>query len=223
MRDETAMRKVLVWDLPVRLFHWTLVILVGLAWYSVKQGGNWMSLHLWCGYGILVLVSFRLLWGVVGSTHARFADFVRGPFTAWRYLRGSAGEYLGHNPLGGWSVLTLLALLLLQAGSGLFADDEIFTRGPLYHWVGGQISSQLTGFHKLHANILLGFIALHIGAIVFYRLAKGENLLHPMLSGYKKVPSKQVLPASRISSPWLALVILGVCAAAWYGLLFVRF
>lgn len=220
--NENQTCKVLVWDLPVRLFHWSLVGAVALAWLSAEQGR--MGVHLWCGYAILVLVSFRLLWGFSGSTHARFSDFVRGPRAILRYLSAPPlpGQMLGHNPLGGWSVLALLALLLAQAGSGLFANDDISTYGPLYEWVSSRTSRLLTRLHHLNFNILLALVALHISAIVFYRLVKGEDLIHPMLHGYKAVECSDVPPA-RAANPWLALGLLGVCAAAWYGVLFVRF
>lgn len=221
-----SLQKILVWDIPVRVFHWSIVILVGLAWYSGEQGGlDWMEVHLWCGYGILTLVLFRVLWGFVGGAHARFTDFVRGPVTAWRYARRMFGSghqgYLGHNPLGGWSVLMLLLLLLIQAGTGLFASDDILIEGPLYDYVSSDTSRQLTSLHKLNFNILLAFIGLHLLAIISYLLFKKENLVHPMLSGYKKLsspPATRSVPAS--GNLGLALGLLALCAGGVYALMF---
>jgi cytochrome b len=119
-------------------------------------------------------------------------------------------------------VIALLVALLVQAVTGLFANDDIFTYGPLYDWVGSRASALLTTFHKLQFNILLAFVALHIAAIVFYRVVKGEDLLRPMIHGYKTVPRAFVPSESRQASLWLALVLFGLCAGAWYGLLFLR-
>ena len=126
-------RRILVWDLPVRLFHWLLVMLVIVSFVTGELGGTWMQIHLWSGYTILGLLLFRLAWGFIGGHHARFSSFVRGPNAVRRYARTlwdrSAPRHLGHNPLGGWSVLAMLLLLLFQVATGLFANDDIFTQG----------------------------------------------------------------------------------------------
>jgi cytochrome b len=181
--------RVLVWDLPTRLFHWLLVALVAFSFYSGKTGGLLMTYHEWSGVAILVLVLFRVLWGFWGGAYARFADFLKGPRKVWRYALGLFGPdyrpHLGHNPLGGWSIVAVLACLFVQAATGLFANDDIFTEGPLYAWVSKDTSDWLTGIHHLNQNILLGLVALHLAAIAFHFVVKHENLVIPMATGRK--------------------------------------
>jgi cytochrome b len=202
-----------VWDPAVRLFHWALVALVAGAWISVELGA--MEVHRWCGYSLLTLVLFRLAWGLVGSRHARFGDFLRPPRTVWRYLRGGDVVYGGHNPLGGWSVAALLGVLLLQAGTGLFATDEILFEGPYYPAVEGATAAWLTAIHKQNVDVLLALIALHVGAVLFHRLARGHDLVRPMITGYD--PLRPGLEQPR--PPWLALVVAALAAGAVAALL----
>lgn len=187
---EKPSHRVLVWDPPTRLFHWLLVVLVTISFVTGKMGGTAMQYHEWSGVAILVLVLFRVLWGVLGGTQSRFATFVRGPRKVVDYARALAGgkskRYLGHNPLGAWSIIAMLAALAIQAGTGLFANDDIFTEGPLFQWVSKGTSDWLTRIHLINRNILIGLVALHIGAIVFYLVAKRENLILPMLTGRKQ-------------------------------------
>lgn len=205
-----------VWDLPTRLFHWILVALVIAQWWTADSFDT-MNYHLWGGYAVLALVLFRLVWGFVGSDTARFRDFVRGPGAALAYVkalpRGDAPRYLGHNPLGGWSIVAMLILLLVQAGTGLFANDDIFIEGPLYSWVSKGTSDWLTTIHRLNFDLLLILIAIHLAAVLFYLLVKRENLIHPMLSGRKHFPSASAVPAPRMVSPWRGLVVLAVASA----------
>lgn len=205
-----------VWDLPTRLFHWILVALVIAQWWTADSFDT-MHYHLWGGYAVLVLVLFRLVWGFVGSDTARFRDFVRGPGTALAYIkalpRGDAPRYLGHNPLGGWSIVAMLVLLLVQAGTGLFANDDIFIEGPLYSWVSKGTSDWLTTIHRLNFDLLLILIAIHLAAVLFYLLVKRENLIHPMLSGCKHLPPASAVPQPRMVSPWRGLVVLAVASA----------
>ncbi|MEI2782729.1 MAG: cytochrome b/b6 domain-containing protein [Candidatus Competibacter sp.] len=212
-----ALQTVTVWDLPTRLFHWTLVALMIFQWLTAEFGSA-MDWHVWGGYAILALVLFRLIWGFVGSDTVRFRDFVRGPGTALGYvkalLRGETPLYLGHNPMGGWSIVAMLVLLLVQAGTGLFANDDITIEGPLYAWVSKGTSDWLTAIHKFNFNLLLLVIAVHISAVLFYLFVKRENLIHPMLSGRKHLPPDMVGQAPRIVSPWLGLAVLAVAVAA---------
>lgn len=184
---EQPPRRVYVWDLPVRLTHWGLFIAIALAWISAQLGFEWRHVHTWSGYTVIVLVGFRLLWGVLGSETARFADFLAGPRTVWRYVRGwrRQAATLGHNPLGGWAVVVLLAAALLQAAAGLFATDDILYSGPLNGAVGNATADALGGLHTGFVNTLLALIALHVLAIAVYRLVRRENLLRPMITGYK--------------------------------------
>ena len=148
-----------------------------------------MKYHEWSGLAILVLVLFRILWGFVGGQESRFKSFVKGPSAVYRYARTmfqrDSDGHLGHNPLGGWSVLLLLTSLLVQAGTGLFANDDILTEGPLFNLVSKDTSDWLTGIHHINKIILAGLISIHIGAILFYFFYKKKNLIYPMVSGSK--------------------------------------
>ena len=157
-------RPILVWDLPTRLFHWLLAALVITSFVTGKIGGLWMQYHMWSGYAILELIGFRLAWGVVGGRHARFSAFLRGPGAVLRYVltmhRRDTPEPLGHNPLGGWSVMAMLITLLIQALTGLFANDDIFIEGPLFSWVNKAASDWLTHVHRLNQKIILLLVAV---------------------------------------------------------------
>jgi cytochrome b len=199
-----------VWDAPVRVFHWVLVALVLTSWVTSEIGGNAMTYHMWSGYTILALVLFRIAWGFVGSTHARFGSFVKGPGAVMRYAAGltkaGSARFLGHNPLGGWSVLLMLASILLQASTGLFANDDIATEGPLASRVSGATSSLLTTIHRINFYVLLALICLHLAAILYYLLVKRENLIGAMITGRKHVETTVGEPT--IASSWLAFVLL---------------
>jgi cytochrome b len=206
------------WDLPVRLVHWLLVVLVFASWLSSEIGGNAMTYHMWAGYAILALVLFRIAWGFLGSQHARFCDFVRGPGTVARYLGGllrvDAPRFVGHNPAGGWSVLALLSSLFVQAATGMFANDEISTEGPLAAHVSIAMSDWLTTVHRYNFNVLLVLISLHVAAVLFYLLAKRENLINAMVTGRKRMPEGKPAAAGRMASTWRAAMILAIAAAA---------
>jgi cytochrome b len=215
------MHTVRVWDLPTRLFHWTLAVcVIGLV-ITANVGGNWMNWHLRLGYTVLSLLLFRLVWGFVGGYWSRFSTFIYGPATVLAYLRGDGPpeHRVGHNPLGMLSVLALLCILLAQVGTGLIADDEIAYTGPLVRFVSGETISDATSYHKnVGKFIVLGLVVLHLLAIAFYKLVKKDNLVRPMVSGDKTVvvpvPSARDTAGSRIA----ALVVFGLCAAAVYGL-----
>lgn len=217
--DATKTREVTVWDLPTRLFHWALVALVILSLYTGFVGGlREMELHMLSGQAILALVAFRLIWGFIGGTHARFADFVKGPGAVLDYLRGRSPETLGHNPAGALSVLGLLGLLALQAATGLFANDDIFTEGPLMKYVSKDTSDFLTFVHHTSVNLLVVLIVLHLGAIAFYLRVKKTNLVRPMVTGRRAVATGSGHRDATGGSPLLALVILVACGlAVWFG------
>ena len=215
-----------VWDLPTRVFHWALVLLV-LASYLTGEfwRGVDMRWHMWSGYAILALVLFRLIWGLVGTRHARFGDFLRPPGAILSYLgalvRGRAPAYAGHNPLGGLSVLALLGVLLVQAGSGLFASDDIFIEGPLAGLVPGATVDWMTSVHHLAFDLLIGVIALHLAAVAFYEGAKGQRLLRAMLTGHKSgLEEEQVedVPLAVLRGLLLLAVSLAAVAALVFGL-----
>ncbi|MDO9597369.1 MAG: cytochrome b/b6 domain-containing protein [Azoarcus sp.] len=175
-----------VWDLPTRLFHWLLAAGVAVSFVTAQIGGNLIEWHSRAGLFVLGLVIFRLVWGVIGSPTARFANFVRGPGAILAYLRGR-WHGVGHNPLGALSVIGLLALVGAQAVTGLFTDDDIAFRGPLADLVSQEWSDTALGIHVLLQNILLGLVVLHLVAIVFYLRIKRENLVRPMVTGWKEV------------------------------------
>lgn len=181
------MKKVLLWDLPLRVFHWTLAALVVAAVATGLTGGGLMEWHGRAGIGIAALLGFRLAWGFVGPTHARFASFVRGPKSVFAYLRGQ-WQGLGHNPLGAFSVLGLLAALGAQVASGLFGNDDVAFRGPYNVLIGGDAEILAVYLHKRIFWLLALLVALHLGAIGFYALVKRDNLLKPMLTGRKEIP-----------------------------------
>lgn len=220
MRDPDRLgQKVPVWDLPVRLFHWLLVALVASQIVTVSIGGLAMEYHALGGYAILTLVIFRIAWGLLGSTHARFSNFLCGPAAVLRYLRSLAKPghtpHPGHNPLGGWSVMLMLTSLLIQTISGLFADDDILMRGPLAKHVSGDTVSLMTQIHDTNAIVLFTLIAIHIIAVLFYLLFKRENLIGPMFTGHKRITSP---PAdARQVGIWRAVILLAASGAAVYG------
>lgn len=206
----------LVWDLPVRIMHWMLALAVGAAWVTGQAQGAWFPLHVACGYATLVIVLTRIVWGFVGTRHARFANFVRAPRSIATYARkmllGEAQNTVGHNPLGALMVLLLLSLLLAQAITGLFANDQVSNVGPLFGYVGIHTSDRLSAIHISLSTVILACAFLHIGAALGYWSLKRQNLIWPMLTGRKRadsVPPEAAISTSRI---WLALLIATIIA-----------
>jgi cytochrome b len=209
-----------VWDLPTRLFHWSLVLcIVGLV-ITGNIGGNWMTWHFRLGYAVFTLLLFRIVWGLIGGRWSRFAGFIYAPSTVIAYIKGrSRPEHsVGHNPLGAGSVFALLGFLLLQVATGLVSDDDISNQGPLNKFISGARASSATWYHKEVGNkVLIALVVLHVVAILFYLWKKKENLIRPMLSGDKPLPV--VVPPSRddAASRAVAAVVLALCATlVWY-------
>jgi cytochrome b len=204
-----------VWDLPTRLFHWSLVLLVGLSWWTAETGRD--ALHLWFGYGVLFLILFRILWGFLGSSTARFSAFVRGPGAVVEYFRNRFRWPLaGHAPLGALSVIALLVLLSVQVGTGLFAvDEDGLFGGPFAHLVSVAASDNVTDLHEEVFDWLLILIGLHVAAILVYRLALGRNLLGPMITGRADLP--RGMEPMRPATPLVAIVctVLALVATLW--------
>lgn len=196
-----------VWDWPVRVIHWYFPLAIAFMWWSGEEGE--MVWHSWCGYSLLIAALTRIAWGFVGSYHARFSNFMRSPGTVWAYLKGRPYSEAGHNPIGGWSTLILLLLVVLQASSGLFSNDDIAFEGPLSYWA-GDLSSTITELHELNWTVLSALIVLHVGAILFYRVIKKQDLIKAMINGGRDHITREVAPPSAV---W-ALVI-----AAFLGLL----
>ncbi|MBL8459845.1 cytochrome b/b6 domain-containing protein [Zoogloea sp.] len=210
------MREVRVWDLPLRLFHWLLALAVTGALVSGQIGGNLMVWHGRLGVLVAGLLGFRLAWGLVGSTHARFASFVRGPAAIRAYLQGT-WHGLGHNPLGALSVLGMLAALGLQTASGLFGNDDIAFQGPLYPLVSKDTSDWVTGLHRKGFWLILLLITTHLAAIVFYLKMRGDNLIHPMITGRKSVTAAAADPEQRGGGTLALILALTVGLATAYG------
>lgn len=217
MTNDDKLESHRVWDLPTRLFHWSLLLLVIACWWTAGEDGD-IDWHMRCGYAVLALLLFRLVWGVLGSTTARFSSFITSPRAALEYLfgarRSDALHAIGHNPAGGWMVLVLLGTLLLVSITGLFANDDIMSEGPLAHYVSERYSDLSTSWHKSGFYFLLVLVGLHIAAIAFYLLVKKENLVQPMLTGLKHLPRGIKLPELHTQEAWLALLILGCTSAA---------
>lgn len=211
------MKKIRVWDLPTRLFHWVLVILVLVAVVTENIGGNAMDWHFRAGYAALTLVAFRILWGLVGTRYARFSTFLRGPAVIAGYLRGAGKTMLGHNPLGGLSVLALLGIVLSQAVSGLFANDDIAYDGPLVKFISKELSDSITWFHKeVSATLLYVLVGLHVAAILFYYIGKRRNLVKPMITGDTEAEADAPAANDSWAMRVLALTLLAACAAGVY-------
>ena len=212
------MNTVRIWDLPTRLFHWALAICVVALVVTAKVGGDAMNWHFRLGYAVLALLAFRLLWGLVGGYWSRFASFFPTPGRLARYLGGRAApeDTAGHTPLGALSVFALLTVLTLQVGSGLMTDDEIAFAGPRTALVSGDTVSLASGWHTGWGQyLLLGLVALHVLAVLYYQLRR-KNLVRAMLLGDKQLPHP--VPAARDSggTRLLALVLVGLAAGLAY-------
>ncbi|MCC5855367.1 MAG: cytochrome b/b6 domain-containing protein [Idiomarina sp.] len=192
--------KVQVWDGFIRGFHWLLLVTFAGLWYT---GGNidFIDQHELLGLFMLALLLTRIMWGFVGSESARFSTFVKGPVSVWRYLRDkSATTPLTHNPIGAWSVIALLTLLLAQALTGLFTDDAIFYQGPLASWVDNDVNRLLTRYHKQIIDGILILVAIHIVAIFVYRI-RGTALTWTMVSG-KRQTSEPLAQPKLVHGAW---------------------
>lgn len=218
MYMDRTLTKVRVWDLPTRIFHWSLVAAVLGLVISGTVGGNAMIWHFRFGYTLLTLLLFRIVWGLVGGRWSRFSAFIYSPQSVFNYLknRSKAEHLVGHSPIGAGSVFAMLGVLLAQVGSGMLSDDEIAFAGPLTRFVSNASVSLATNYHKnIGKWILLALVLLHIAAIVFY-LWRKHNLVGAMLHGDKELVTR--VPPSRddAASRTAALVVLSVCASVVY-------
>ena len=214
--------RIRVWDLPTRIFHWALAVLVVFSFVTGKIGGTWLEWHMKSGYTILALLLFRVAWGFVGSDTARFSHFVRGPRAALGYARETWASrhpaIVGHNPLGGWMVVLMIALLLAQATTGLFVDDEISTQGPLTGKVSNALVARLTAIHHYNQWALVAAVVLHVLAIAYYRFGLRTDLVGPMVSGWMAPPTGVMPPQPVQRSSLAALALLAAAAAFVYWL-----
>lgn len=187
-----------LWDIPTRLTHWLFVCLIALSWWTEENGV--MDWHAWSGYALLTLVIFRIFWGFFGSSSARFGSFLAGPGALKAYARElfsnkPAQQVLGHNPIGGWSVIIMLVLMLLQIGLGLFAVDvDGIESGPLSYYVSFDLGREIADLHELIFNVLLAFIAVHVSAVILYLVLKRKNLIAPMVTGRTRLSPEDASP-----------------------------
>jgi len=224
------LRKILVWDIPIRVFHWALVVCIVFAWFSVEILED-MEQHFYAGYTALSLLLFRFVWGFVGSRYARFSNFLYSPFKIVSYAKSLLNKettpYLGHNPLGGLSVFAMLAVLIFQTGTGLFSSDDYYF-GPLAGLIDESWVARLTNLHHLNFDLITVLIVVHIIAIAFYRFRKKEHLVGAMFHG-KKFHGKKLHeedqknkkpintePAIMSSKLLLAVFIFALCVAVVY-------
>ncbi len=185
IKDENE--RVRVWDVPTRVFHWSVAILVATSWYTADRGH--LQLHLWSGLTLLTMLLFRVVWGIVGTTTARFSNFVHRPGHVFAYLKALVNQerqlHAGHNPAGGLMVVAMMMILFVQVGTGLFSNGGVSFQGPLALQISSDTSDQLTIVHGWVFNCILFFIWMHLVAIFFYLCVKGENLIRPIVTGYK--------------------------------------
>ena len=219
MADE----KRLIWDLPLRLFHWLFALSIVASYVTAKLGFDWMQWHFYLGYWTIGLLVFRILWGIFGPRHARFGSFIRNPSAIWLYLKGmfhpDTTRSIGHNPVGGLMVLLMLLLVAVQAGTGLFTTDAVVWAGPYNPSVSESTASFLSTVHNWNFNFIIGAVVLHIGAILFYAFYKKQNLVVPMLHGHLPavlVPEHEAIKSSQL---FKALVVSLAAAGFVYWLL----
>jgi cytochrome b len=192
-----------VWDLPIRIFHWSLVVLVGIAWATSEEKGIPFLVHTIAGYAVLAALIFRIIWGFVGSAHARFASFLQPLSVVTSYskqlLKLQPTRFVGHNPLGGWMIVMLLTTLALIVASGLLAKGGEGMAGP---WASGALGLSGRAWYEVHEelfNVLLGLIVIHVAGVIVDQLLTGERLVRAMFTGTKQVAAtEQVLEATRM-------------------------
>lgn len=213
-------RRIFVWELPLRLFHWSLPVLLFVLYGTIKLMDDGMEAHALAGYVLITLLLFRLAWGFVGGTYSRFCDFLYGPKALLHYVRTLPSHrpepIAGHTPLGGVMVMVLLAGLLTQVVLGLFGNDDILFDGPLRGLVSKETSDTLTAWHAVLFNVLLGLVALHLIAVLYHWVHKGENLIGAMITGYKRLPAQADAKPARGGALWLAALILAASALLVY-------
>jgi cytochrome b len=196
--------RVRVWDLPTRLFHWLLLLCVTAAVITAQLGGNWMEWHQRFGASTLALLAFRLVWGFRGPRYARFKSFLYSPRTVFSYLRNPSARhasYVGHSPSAAAWVFLSLAVLLVQALTGLFSSDSISTEGPLVRFGTEEIISMATSLHALTQWLIYSLVGLHVTVVLGLLILKRENLIHPMVIGDKEdvgAPAADDSPRTRL-------------------------
>lgn len=189
------LERVKLWDPALRIFHWALVICVVATWGLGEFGPDIMTLHFYFGYAVCALLAFRLIWGFVGSKPARFGHFIYGPKTILGYVtrmfRREPSYWPGHNPVGAFAAFALLGILIAQALTGLASDPDDFVNvGPLASYVGYDNAVTANRLHHLLSKAVLIIVVLHLAAIAFYKVWKREDLITPMITGWKLVKKR---------------------------------
>lgn len=209
-----------VWDLPTRLFHWSFLAAVATSLFTAEFGP--MDIHLISGHVVLALLLFRIIWGFAGGRHARFSSFLKGPSNVIGYARKTMSDgvsaHLGHNPMGGWSVMAMLAALVTQVVSGLYANDDILTEGPLAGTVSKSTSDLLTEVHEISGNVVYALIALHLAAVVFYTV-KGQGIIGTMINGRSQDIDAGAEDADAEGSLTRAIMLAAVAAGVAYAIM----
>ncbi len=223
--------KQLIWDLPLRIFHWSFALTVLGAWYTSEQEGELIDLHIQLGYVALGLLIFRLLWGVIGPKHARFLSFIPSPKSLMQYLKISKKTVntsdkqqssAGHNPLGALMVVLMIILIALQAISGLFINDDVFSSGPYYGSFSKEFEQTMSFLHHNTFDFMIAAIVLHLTAIAYYWRVKKQNLVLPMITGKKSahlVSEADAIPHSKI---FLAIIVAISCCLFVYWLVVIN-
>jgi len=218
-------QQLLIWDLPLRIFHWAFATTIIGCWATHELGSDYIDWHMQLGYVAIGLLLFRVIWGFVGTRHSRFASFFPTPAKLKRYLsqdQDSASKIAGHNPLGSLMVFVMLLLVLVQVSSGLFVDDEIFTTGPYFNALGGTVDKVMSSIHHNAFDFMAIAIVLHVAAVMFYQRVKKQNLVKPMFTGYKSSDEVNAEAAINNSRVVLAIVVAALCAGFVYWLVVIN-
>jgi cytochrome b len=211
---EKGTQSIELWDLPVRLVHWSLVGLLPALWWTWRSGQT--ALHETLGYITLAVLIFRLYWGVAGSMTARFSQFVKGPRQIAAYLRGSSSAHIGHNPLGALSVLLLLGLMIAETGFGLFAEDvDGEESGALARYVSYETADWARNWHAWLFDLILAVVAIHVFAILYYLLVRRDNLVGPIITGRKRFDGDVLAPRMAPAARAVVGVVLSAAIARW--------
>ncbi|WP_057831215.1 cytochrome b/b6 domain-containing protein [Colwellia sp. TT2012] len=216
--------KHLIWDLPLRIFHWSFAFTILACWYTSEQEGEMVDLHMQLGFVALALLVFRILWGVIGPKHARFAQFIPSPKTLIHYLHPAkeSKNTAGHNPLGALMVVLMIVLITLQAVSGLFINDDIFSSGPYYSSIGNDLEKIMFFLHHNTFDFMIAAIALHLAAITYYWCIKKQNLVLPMITGKKSAKQVNAIDAIPHSKLILGGIVAVCCLVFVYWLVIIN-
>jgi cytochrome b len=212
--------KHLIWDLPLRIFHWSFAVTILASWYTAEQGADLVEIHMQLGFVALALIIFRVLWGLIGPKHARFSQFVPSPKTLWSYLRKSKADKTtpGHNPLGAMMVILMILLISAQAISGLFINDDVFSSGPYYGSISNELEKIMRFVHHNTFDFMIAAIGLHLAAVAYYWRVKKQNLVLPMITGKKSAKQVKAIDAIPHSKVILACIVAACCVGFVYWL-----